>query len=525
MQSNLRRLRFAIGTTLCGLLWAAASVGGASPAAAQFRVRISIPTRSISVPSRPVTVPSRNFSAGVRTGRGFNGRVFTSRERERPPARQRPTGRIGRVWTGREIGIGDTHHEDRYYERKTGARLSERPAGQPGTGGNIGRGGLPAPGEQRFVPNEVIIEFSDNASPRVIGRVTRRYDLTQLESQSFPLLGATLSRWHIGGRRSVPSVVEALQNQGGVVASVQPNYLFALQDEAGQPAATEQGDPAQYVLRKLQVAQAHQIATGANVPVAVIDSEIDVKHPDLGGSIVKNFDALTGEDEPQLHGTEMAGAISSHGKLMGIAPGARIFAARAFDDHSSGTSFAIYKSVQWAADNGARIVNMSFAGPADPGLHRMLAAASAKDMVLIAAAGNAGPNSPPLYPAADPSVIAVTATDADDHLFKMANQGAYIAVAAPGVEVLALAPDDAYQVTTGTSVAAAHVSGIAALLLQHDPSLKPADIRSILTNTAKPVEMSAPHSGFDPGLVNAYRALMAPAKSAGNTDSREQAKR
>jgi subtilisin family serine protease len=84
-----------------------------------------------------------------------------------------------------------------------------------------------------------------------------------------------------------------------------------------------------------------------------------------------------------------------------------------------------------------RVVNMSFAGPTDPTLRRLLAAAYDKGMVLIAAAGNAGPQSEPLYPAADPNVIAVTATDSADHIFKMANRGRYIAVAAPGVDILA----------------------------------------------------------------------------------------
>jgi subtilisin family serine protease len=119
-------------------------------------------------------------------------------------------------------------------------------------------------------------------------------------------------------------------------------------------------------------------------------------------------------------------------------------AARAFDeDHdSTAKSSAIYKSLQWAADNGARVVNMSFAGPADPTLHRLLAAAAEKGLVLIAAAGNAGPASPPLYPGADSNVIAVTATDSGDAIFAMANRGNYIAVAAPGVDILALAPGD-----------------------------------------------------------------------------------
>ena len=141
----------------------------------------------------------------------------------------------------------------------------------------------------------------------------------------------------------------------------------------------------------------------------------------------------------------MAGAIAARGKLSGIALGPHLLAARAFDNTAGGakaTSFAIYKSLQWAADNGARVINMSFAGPPDPNLHRMLTAAYDKGIVLVAAAGNAGPKSAPLYPAADPDVIAVTATDSNDGLFNMANRGSYIAVAAPGVDILALAPGE-----------------------------------------------------------------------------------
>lgn len=497
---------------LSGVLFTAYCIGSSWPAAAQVRMRMELPTRSVSV-LRGVRTPSRTL--GVRTERVGAQHVIASRSPRNTPVGERWHGGR-RIWAGQEIGGGD-----RRYEHNGGLILS---AAGSGGGRDAGRGGLPPPGERRFVPDEVIVEFSTNASQQAIGRIARRYNLTRLESQSFPLIGATLVRWRIGGRRSVPSVVGALQNQG-VVASAQPNYLFALQEDVHETAKRPQGDPAQYVLSKLQVEAAQQIATGKEVPVAVIDSAIDAGHPDLKGSVVKSFDALTGKSAPQLHGTEMAGAIAAHGKLLGIAPGAELLAARAFDDRSSGTSFAIYKSLQWAADNAARVVNMSFAGPEDPTLHRMLAAASAKDIVLIAAAGNAGPQSAALYPAADPAVIAVTATDIDDHLFKMTNRGWYVAVAAPGVEILALAPADSYQITTGTSVAAAHVSGIAALLLQHDPSLKPGDICAILTATAKPLELPGGHSDFDPGLVNAYRAVMSPARSVGNEVSHEQAKR
>ena len=379
-------------------------------------------------------------------------------------------------------------------------------------------GGMPPRGERRFVPDEVITAFAANTTPQAIEQLARRHNLTQLETINLPLLGTTIYRWRINGRRPVGDLVGAIEDER-IVASVQPNYLFTLQEDAAKVPGTGQSYAEQYVLGKLDVEQAHRVATGKNIAIALIDSEIDVKNPNLDGVIVKNFDALGGDDKPHQHGTAMAGAIAAHGKIVGIAPGAQLLAARAFDeDHDSkAKSSAIYKSLQWAADNGARVVNMSFAGPADPTLHRLLAAAAEKGLVLIAAAGNAGPGSPPLYPGADPNVIAVTATDSGDAIFAMANRGNYIAVAAPGVDILALAPGEALQLTTGTSVATAHVSGLAALLLECKPSLKPADIRAMLAGTAKPL-------GSGAKLVNAYRAVMSLNAEASDKDGNAEAK-
>ena len=400
--------------------------------------------------------------------------------------------------------------------------------GGAGGGTNVAISGVPPRNERRYVPDEVIAEFSSTATPQSIDQLARRYNLTRLDSQSFPLIGTTIYRWHINGRRSVPDTIGAIEDQR-VVARAQPNYLFTLQADATAAATkTRGGDSAQYALGKLQIERAHQVATGKDIPIALINSEIDVKHPDLNGAITKSFDPLGGDAKPHPHGTAMAGAIAAHGKLSGIALGPHLLAARAFDNtagEAKGTSFAIYKSLQWAADNGARVINMSFAGPADPDLHLMLTAAYDKGIVLVAAAGNAGPNSAPLYPAADPDVIAVTATDSNDGLFKMANRGSYIAVAAPGVEILALAPGDSYQITTGTSVAAAHVSGIAAMLLEEKPSLTPNEVRSIIMSTAKPLGSAGQRSDFGAGLVDAYQAVSAVTngKPAGKQDA-EQAK-
>ena len=407
-------------------------------------------------------------------------------------------------------------------------------AGGGGSNANASTSGVPPQGEQRFVPDEIVLGFSSSATQQQIDQIALRYGVTQLGSQSFPLIDLTLYRWRINGGRSLVDTIGAVENER-LVASAQPNYLFTLQEDGAKTSSSASNDAGsstsndagQYVLAKLQIEQAHQVATGKNIPIAVIDSEIDAKHPDLAGAIAKSFDALGGDETPQSHGTAMAGAIAAHGRLSGIALGPHLLAARAFDNSAGGakaTSFAIYKSLQWAADNGARVINMSFAGPADPTMHRMLTAAYDKGIVLIAAAGNAGPKSAPLYPAADPDVIAVTATDSNDALFNMANRGSYIAVAAPGVEILALAPDDAYQVTTGTSVAAAHVSGIAAMLLEEKPSLTPAEIRSIIMSTAKPLGASGQQADFGAGLADALPAVTSLDRKPAGREEAEQAK-
>ena len=115
------------------------------------------------------------------------------------------------------------------------------------------------------------------------------------------------------------------------------------------------------------------------------------------------------------------------------------------------------------------------------------------------------PNSPPLYPAADRNVIGVTATDADDKLLPQANRGPQVAVAAPGVDILAPAPDGGYQITSGTSIAAAHASGVAALLLARNPKLTPDEVRRVLIRTAHAVAGKRNDTGA--GVIDALGAI------------------
>ena len=379
-------------------------------------------------------------------------------------------------------------------------------APQSGAAGGVLRRGfnLPAAGETRFVPNEVMLDIPAGVTSPALDAIAARHRMTRLETRSFRLTGRTLHRWRLDGGGTVEAMIRGLAGEQQV-AGAQPNYLYALQQADLPPA-----DPAQYASEKLDLSDAHRVATGNRILVALIDSGVDASHPDLAGAIAGSFDALTDDPAPHPHGTGMAGAIAARRTLLGVAPRVGLLTVRAFgsgEGDAEGTTFAIIKGLDWAAERSARIINMSFAGPPDPRLHDALLKAAGRGIVLIAAVGNAGPGSPPLFPAADSNVIAVTATDAKDALFPRANRGAYIAVAAPGVDILVPAPDGTYQLTTGTSVAAAEVSGVAALLIERNPSLGPGEVRRILMRTAKALGPKGRDRDFGAGLVNAFRAV------------------
>jgi Subtilase family len=390
-----------------------------------------------------------------------------------------------------------------------GAHGPARPSPPGGQGGGNGNINFPRPGQLFFVPNEIVVELDAGTSPAYLARLMRRLHLTLLERQTFALTGRSLLRLRIDDGRSVVSVLRALARYARIFAA-QPNYLYLLQQ--GAPAVTHAAADgvAQYVVGKLHLRQAHEISNGDDVAVAVIDSKIDTAQPELAGAIAAEYDAIGTQAPPHPHGTAIAGAIAAHAKLIGVAPKVKLLAARVFSgtgESAQGTTFNILKGIDWAAAQGARIVNMSFAGPSDPMIRNMLAKAYARGIVLIAAVGNGGPHAPPLYPAAYPDVIGVTATDADDKLLAQANRGRQVAVAAPGVDIVAPAPADSYQIVSGTSIAAAHVSGVAALLLAREPKLTPNMLKKILAGSAHALALPKLEAGA--GEIDALAALRA----------------
>ena len=358
------------------------------------------------------------------------------------------------------------------------------------------------------VPNELVAEINSALSTAETDELARRHGLERIASQNFPLLGGTIGLFRIIDRRPVDTVRREFAADGSVL-SVQLNIRHFLQDQKKKPT---EGDPAQYAVAQLRLPQAHALVRGMNVTIAVIDSGIDAKHPELANSVADSFDALGSKEGPHVHGTGIAGAIVAHAKLMGSAPEARLLAIRAFGAGSHGaesTSYVILKGLDYAAEHGAQIINMSFAGPKDPLIERAVAATAAKGILMVAAAGNAGAKSPPLYPAANPNVIAVSGIDAQEKLFAASNRGNYIAIAAPGADIFLPAPDEKYQIASGTSFSAAYVSGVAALILERNPALKPNEVRALLTKTARDLGAPGRDDLFGAGEADAFAAVTA----------------
>ncbi|MCB1528561.1 MAG: S8 family serine peptidase [Hyphomicrobiaceae bacterium] len=423
-----------------------------------------------------------------------------------------------------------------------------------------------------FEPDEVLVEISGTAPQQTANRLINAFSLTTLSSTRLTMLGTNLYRFRIGSGQTVEQVVTAIAREPGVETS-QPNWRYRLNqnppaalprtatdDIAADRSATAKktSDPwakwgarkapqqkeqtsqpqdgqqqplqpvvgkqrretlPQYALGMIDASDALRISRGQGVLVAIIDTGIDEKHPELEGTIAAHFNAFPSKPlTPDRHATGIAGIITAKNQLAGIAPDARVLAIQAFtptkptneqrDIGGAGTSHRIVVGLNWALMKGARVVNMSFAGPKmDAQVARLIVKGNEAGVVFVAAAGNGGPTAPAAFPAAHPSVIAVTAIDSGRQLYRHANLGRYVDLAAPGVDIMAASPGGNYDLSSGTSFAAAHVSAVAALLLAKSSRLDREKLLSLLTSTATDLGPPGRDEQFGAGCVNALRAL------------------
>ncbi|TPI30636.1 peptidase S8 [Mesorhizobium sp. B3-2-1] len=338
-----------------------------------------------------------------------------------------------------------------------------------------------------FVPDEVLVTVNGDAG--AVQQIAASFGLEVRSQRQSRLLGTTLVRFGIPDGRPVGVVLAQLAADGRTERR-EPNHIYSLQQAASI---------VNYAFDRIAL-DAKQ-ASGENVRVAVIDTGIDDTNPALAGVIAAQFDAMPGVPiEKRDHGTSVDGLIAGVGPLEGMAPGAKIYHARAFEGGKS-TMDVILTALDWAADQNVSIVNMSFVGPKNDLLGTACRNARALGMVLVAAAGNNGPKAPYGYPAAFDGVIAVTATDAKDGLMPQANRGAYVFISAPGVEMVA--PSGAgSDVVTGTSFAAAVVSGAIANLIHAAPDRSADEIEKALADTARDLGPKGRDNDFGYGLLD-----------------------
>lgn len=275
-----------------------------------------------------------------------------------------------------------------------------------------------------------------------------------------------------------------------------------------------------YAFTRIQAASAWEISTGSpQIVVAVVDSGVKLDHPELAGQLVAGYDFVNEHDTPDDdtgHGTHVAGlvaaALGNNQGIAGVCPGCRIMPVKVLNADNVGTWGNLAKGILFAADHGARVINLSL-GSFTPSqtLNEAIDYARQRDVVIVAAAGNSGLNQP-FYPAALDGVLAVSATDARDMWWSLSNYGDFVDLAAPGDLVYSTYHQldntyGGYAFMSGTSMATPLVSGLAGLLLSLDPDLNAEDVATLLQNGAE--DLGAP--GYDPyygyGRINAQRSL------------------
>lgn len=364
----------------------------------------------------------------------------------------------------------------------------------------------------RFRPAELVVVVRGAQPDDVATQLSNSFNLTLRETVNLALLPDTrVFRFSIPDNRSVEVLAAAISNTPNVSAT--PNFYHVLQAGSGKRTKSQPEPELQYALPKMHVPAAQKLATGRGAVIAVIDSGVDAHHPAFTGVDLTVIDvAEDGVQGVDKHGTAITGIIAARGEMKGIAPDAAIIAVRAFAPEREGeqpvtTSLRLARAVDMAFQKGARIFNMSFAGPRDQLLIDIIDAAHAKGGTFVAAAGNEGPNAPPAFPAAYEKVIAITATDEADHVYAYANRGQYVAAAAPGVDIWVPVTGEGFDYLSGTSFAAAHVTGIVALLHQRNPELSQVETRRILMGTARSLPQDGKAQDTGAGLADALASV------------------
>lgn len=359
-----------------------------------------------------------------------------------------------------------------------------------------------------YAPSEVIVKLQPLVPDAVAGILAASNRVQVKEKLLFP-------------RTFVFKVPSGLEEKLAATLSGNPFVSYAEPNFKAQalevPNDTYFGN--QWGLVKVKAPEAWDISHGASsVKIAILDTGIDRDHEDLASKTVArvNFTSAASDDDLNGHGSHVAGIASAiTGNALGVAGlgyNASLVSVKVLDDSGSGYYSWIVNGIKWAADNGARVINLSLGGSSGSSLLKdAIDYAWSKGVVLACAAGNSGKSSP-TYPAYYDNCIAVAATDNNDQKASWSSYGSWVDVAAPGVNIFSTLPNHKnsigllnYGSLSGTSMSTPFVAGLAGLIFGYDLNLTNSQVRSAIETYADDIAGTGTY--WSQGRINAYRSL------------------
>ncbi len=370
-----------------------------------------------------------------------------------------------------------------------------------------------AAGEARiYAEDHILVKFSPLLTTRNVQSVAKAYG----SQASYRIPVVDLYRVQVPEDSSVEEMVE-VWNQNSLVEYAKPDYIarvavtpndlyFREQYALSNTGQVVPGSPGGTPSADIRATTAWEETTGdSSIVIAVIDTGVDLTHPDLVNKMYSSGkDIVNGDDDATddfWHGTAVAGVAAAETNngigIAGVAWNCMILPVKSMNEDGEGSYSDVIEGILWAADNGAHVINLSLGGSFDdPDLEAAVRYAFQRGIVVVASSGNKGGEV--LYPAAyDNYVMAVASTDMDDMHVPESNFGSEIDVAAPGEVIITTAPVwdtppgyPPYVYASGTSFAAPHVAGMAALILSIKPWMGVEDVMNLIRYTADDVNSS-----------------------------------
>lgn len=360
----------------------------------------------------------------------------------------------------------------------------------------------PKPARSDFVKDELLLVYDFGLSVDEVKAITDKYKLKRKGGMAIGSLRKGVVITDTQGQSPLDLSDTINKAEKSFAASTNNYFMLA--------ANTNSSRPGSYPLAQTGIGIAHGVSNGRGVLIGLVDTPVDLNHPTLRSSNIEQRNIVDPNTvESKAHGTSIAGILVSKNPRIGIAPEAKVLSVGAFSSvpgHPSslrGTSTDIVSAIAYCIERKVDILNLSFTGSRDTFLENIVREAIRQNIVVVAAGGNNGRTGSTIYPALIDGVIGVTAVDKNRRLFSKADKGRFIDIAAPGVNILTTAPQGKYQVSTGTSMAAAHISGAMALLKSYDRRFT----ASQLNRTSTDLGQRGRDDEFGNGLVNVSEAL------------------